>query len=376
LSASGGEAAGALIRISNDREAVVQAVPLAFLQRLVETPGPVGSEGPVQEVFREYLEPYADAFEETTHGSLAAIRNPGGSPRVVVTGHADEIGLIVHHIDDKGFVYFRRLGGVDAATVVSAMVEIHTRKGIVPGVVGRKPIHLQETEDRTKLPKLKTLYIDIGATSKKDAERQVRPGDPVTFRRNFTRLGKDRVSSKAMDNRTGVFCAAEVLRRLGRTKPRACVIALSTVGEEIGGLGASTASYTLQPDVAIAVDVTFTSDQPEVSVADGGDVKIGAGPVITRGPRLNPTVVSLLEKAAKKASVPVQYDITGGYTGTDGDGIYPVRGGVPLGVIGVPNRYMHTPVEVCSLKDLDQISAMLTTFVKDLGPKTAFDPFS
>lgn len=353
----------------------MQASSLEFLTRLVETPGPVGHEGAVQEVFVDYVSSFADEVIETAHGSVAAIRNPGGSPRVIVTGHADEIGLIVHHVHEKGFLFVRGLGGVDPATIVAGRFDVHTRSGVVPAVVGRKPIHLQEGDERIKVQKLAQLYLDIGARSKAEAERMVRPGDPVTYAAGVTRLGKSLVSSKAMDNRTGVFCAAETLRRLGRAKPRACVIALSTVGEEIGGDGAGTSAYELEPDVAIAIDVTFASDQPDISLNDTCDIVLGGGPALGRGPRLNQTVFTLLERAARKVKVSTQVDVLPGRTGTDGDPMYRSRRGVPLAVVGVPCRNMHSPVEVVSLGDLDATAKLLARFVGDLGPKTRFAPF-
>jgi len=353
----------------------VQSSVKAFLEKLLVTPGPVGWEGPVQEVFRAYLEPHADELLMLPHGSVAAIRNPEGSPRVILTGHADEIGLVVHHVDDAGFVFVRNLGGVDPAPVVSAHVEIHTAKGVVPGVVGRKPIHLQDPDDRSKMPKLKDLYVDVGATSKKEAEKRIRPGDPITFRSGVTWLSKDLVSSKAMDNRTGVFCAAEAFRRLGKANPKACVIALSTVAEEIGGDGAATAAHDLEPDAAIAIDVTFATDQPDVSEKDSSEIHLGKGPAVARGPRLNAGVERLLEKAARKKKIPLQYELLEGRTGTDGDPIYRSRGGVPLGIVSVPSRYMHTPVEVVSLSDLDGIADLLAAFARDLTPSTEFEPF-
>ena len=354
----------------------MQASSLQFLTRLVETPGPVGHEGPVQEVFRDYVTPHADEVFELGHGSVAAIRNPKGSPRVIVTGHADEIGLIVHHIDSKGFLFVRGLGGVDPATLVASRFDVHTASGVIPAVAGRKPIHLQENEERTKVSKLSQLYLDIGARSKKEAERKVRPGDPITYATGVTRLGKDLISSKSLDNRAGVFCAAETLRRLGRAKPGACVIALSTVGEEIGGDGAGTSAFELEPDVAIAIDVTFASDQPDISLTDACEITLGGGPTLGRGPRLNQTLLQRLERTAKRAKISVQYDVIQGRTGTDGDPIYRSRRGVPLAVVGLPSRYMHSPVEVVSLSDLDNASKLLSAFVRELTPRARFAPFA
>ncbi len=351
----------------------MQKATLEFLRRLVEAPGPVGAEGAVQEVFRDHVEPVADQIVELAHGSVAAVRNPAGSPRVIVTGHADEIGLIVHHVNDAGYVYVRALGGIDVGVVLGQVVEIHTKKGLVHGVVGRKPVHLQA--ERGKVPKIEEIYVDIGAASRSEAEKRVRAGDPITFRRGLTQLSRDRVSSKAMDNRTGVFCAAEALRRLGSRDPKACVIALSTVGEEIGGDGAATAAFELEPDVAIAIDVTFATDQPDVDAKESSSIALGKGPAVARGPRLNESVVALLERAAGKKKIPLQYEILEGRTGTDGDPIYRSRGGVPLGIVSVPSRYMHSPVEVVSLKDLEQIADLLATFAKGLRPDTPFDPF-
>jgi endoglucanase len=353
----------------------VQPSAIEFLMKLLETPGPAGSEGAVQEVFLKYTKPHAHEITRSPHGSVAAIRNPKGKPRVIVTGHADEIGLIVHHIDDRGFLYVRGIGGVDLVTLPACVVEVHTGKGVVHGVVGRKPIHLQESDERSKVGKMSSVYVDIGAASKRDAERRVRPGDPITYRRGVLRLGKDLVSSKSLDNRAGLFCAGESFRLLARSAPSACVIALSTVGEEIGGDGAFTASFDLAPDVAVAIDVSFASDQPDVSTKETSEVKLGRGPTICRGPRLNASLVRLFEKAARKARVRLQYEVLENRTGTDGDAIYRVRGGVPMAVVGVPCRYMHSPAEIVSLSDLDGAARMIAAFVKALSPRTSFAPF-
>lgn len=354
----------------------MESAAYKFLEALVTTPGPTGSEGPVQNVFVQHLRGYADEIRYLPHGSVAAIRNPKGSPRVILTGHADEVGLAVHHVDDRGFLYVRPLGGFDHMTAVGLTVEVHTAKGTIPGVMGRKPIHLLEPEERTKLGKIQNAYVDIGATSKKDALAKVAIGDSITYRPGITRLGNDFVSSKSLDNRAGVFCAAEALKRLGRAKSPACVIALSTVGEEIGGDGAFTAAFALEPDVAIAIDVTFATDQPDVSTTETCETKLGAGPSISRGPRLNPAVVSLLEATAKKRRIPYQVELLHGRTGTDGDPIYRSRAGVPIGIVGVPSRYMHSPVETVSLKDLDAIANLLSAFCLSLTAGTSFAPFT
>ncbi|MBU1701336.1 MAG: M42 family metallopeptidase [Candidatus Eisenbacteria bacterium] len=353
----------------------MQASSLSFLEKLLESPGPSGSEGPVQSVFEAYVRPYADEIIHSPHGSVAAIRNPKGKPRVILTGHADEIGLIVHHIDKDGFLFFRTIGGIDPVTLPATRVEVHTQKGMILGVIGRRPMHLLQGDERNKVGKIQDLYIDIGASTKSEAEKLVRAGDPVTFRRGLLKLGKQRVTSKALDNRAGVFCAAEAFRLLGRTQPKACVIALSTVGEEIGGDGAFTASFELKPDLAIAVDVTFAIDQPDVTEKDTTNIHLGRGPVIQRGPRINSSISRLLEKAAAQGRIKLQFEVEGGRTGTDGDEIYKTRGGVPLGVVTVPCRYMHTPGEIVSLDDLEAISKLLAAFVKGLGPRTSLSPF-
>ena len=353
----------------------MQASAWKFFRELLETPGPSGYEGPVQAVFEKYVEPYADELRRFRHGSVAAIRNPQGSPRVIVTGHADEIGLIVHHIDDNGFLYVRPIGGIDLVTLPGARVDVHTASGVLPGVIGRKPTHLQESDERRKVGKIKTAYVDIGAADKAAASECVRPGDTITFAPGVTRLGDKLVSSKATDNRTGVFCAAEALRLVSEARPEACVIALSTVCEEIGGEGALTSAYDLEPDVAIVIDVTFATDQPDVSGSDTSELSLGKGPVLARGPRLNETVVDLLGQAAEAAGIEVQYEVVHHRTGTDGDLFYRSRGGVPIAVIGVPCRYMHTPAEVVSVEDLDAIAQLVSRFAFDLREGQSFDPF-
>jgi len=347
---------------------------LDLLKRMLESPSPSGYEQPVQKLWREYTEHFA-AVRTDTHGNVIGTVNPEGSPRLMFAGHCDEIGFMIRYIDDKGFLYFGPIGGFDQGIIPGRRVNIHNAKGIVPGVIGKTPVHLIKADDRKKASEIDDLWIDIGAHDKKDAESLVSIGDPVTYRYDFMELRKNIVVARAFDDRIGSFIVAEALRELaGDTTIKASVHAVSTVQEEIGLRGARTSAFGIEPDVAIATDVTFATDQPGVDAKRVGDVKLGGGPVIARGPNINPHVFDLLVRTAKKLKIPFQIEGIPRASGTDANIIQISRAGVATGIVSIPLRYMHTPVETLDLGDVEKAVKLLAGFARELRPGMTFIP--
>jgi putative aminopeptidase FrvX len=338
---------------------------LNFLKTLVNTPSPVGHETRGQRVWLDYAARFADDTFSDAYGNCVAVLNKGGGPRIMLAAHADEIAMAVNYIDDNGYLYVRRMGGVDAAITKAQRVVIHTRRGPVKGVVGNVAPHLTRQEGEPKPPKIHDLFIDIGAGKRADAEKLVRVGDPITLVDEFDILRGDLAVARAFDNRIGTWSVAEALRQLKESgrKFGAEVCAVSNVQEEVGLLGARQIAYSLKPDIALVVDVTHATDYPTVSKAQHGDVKIGGGPAITHGGCNHPEVVKRLEEVAKAKKIPLQHEAMSSTSGTDTDVIFWTRGGIASALISLPNRYMHSPVELVSLKDLELIPQLLAAFV-------------
>jgi endoglucanase len=341
---------------------------LEFLKTLVNTPSPVGYEVRGQRVWLDYVGRFADDTYWDAYGNCVATLNKGGSPRLMLAGHADEIAMAVNYIDPDGFIYVRKLGGVDPAITKAQRVTIHTRRGPVRGVVGNVAPHLTKQDGETKPPKMHDLFIDLGVSGKKDAKLLVEIGDPITLVDEFEMLRGDLAVARAFDNRIGTWSVAEALRLLktGKVKLEAEVCAVSNVQEEVGLLGARQIAYTLKPDVALVVDVTHATDYPTVNKAQHGNIKIGKGPAITHGGCNHPEVIARIEKIAKAKKIALQHEAMSATSGTDTDVIFWTRGGIPSGLISLPNRYMHSPVELVSLKDLEQIPELLAGFAASL----------
>jgi endoglucanase len=286
----------------------------------------------------------------------------------MLAGHADEIAMAVNYINDEGYIYVRKMGGIDAAITRAQRVLIHTRNGPIKGVVGNVAPHLKKDEDEPKPPKIHDLFIDIGAGDRKEAGKLVQIGDPVTLSDEFDVLRNDLVVARAFDNRVGTFAVAETLRLLKETKSKlqAEVCAVSNVQEEVGLLGVRQIAYSLQPDMALVVDVTHATDYPTVSKTQHGDVKIGRGPTLTRGGCNHPEVLARLEAVAKAKRIPFQREAASSTSGTDTDAIFWTRGGIASALISLPDRYMHSPVELVSLKDLELIPELLAAFAASL----------
>jgi endoglucanase len=347
---------------------------LKFLQTLVNTPSPTGHETRGQRVWLDYAGQFADETFSDAYGNCVAVLNQGASPRIMLSAHADEIAMAVNYIDENGFIYVRKMGGIDAAITKAQRVVIHTRGGAVKGVVGNVAPHLTKQEGDPKPPKIHDLFIDIGAGSRKEAEKLVRVGDPITLTPEFDILRGDLAVARAFDNRIGTFAVAETLRLLKESKVKlnAEICAVSNVQEEVGLLGARQIAYSLKPDIALVVDVTHATDYPTVNKAQHGDIKVGQGPTLTHGGCNHPDVVARLEEVAAKKKIPLQHEAMSGTSGTDTDVIFWTRGGIASALISLPDRYMHSPVEVVSLKDLELIPQLIAAFVQSLKPGEQF----
>ena len=341
---------------------------LNFLKTLVNTPSPTGHETRGQRVWLDYAKKFADETFSDAYGNCVAVLNKGGGPRVMLAAHADEIARAVNYIDDNGFIYVRRMGGVDAAITKAQRIVIHTRNGAEKGVVGNVAPHLTKLDGEPKLPKIHDIFIDIGVSSRKEAEQLIRVGDPITLTDEFDILRGDLAVARAFDNRIGTFAVAEALRLLKESKVKLnCeVCAVSNVQEEVGLLGARQIAYSLHPDIALVVDVTHATDYPTVSKAQHGDTRLGQGPAITHGGCNHPEVVKRLEEVAKKKKIPLQHEAMSASSGTDTDVIFWTRGGIASALISLPNRYMHSPVEVVNLRDLEMIPQLMAAFVQSV----------
>ncbi len=345
-----------------------------FFEKLVEAPSPSGFEQPAQTIYRKFIGQYADEVKTDVHGNVIAIKKGKGELRLMIVGHADEIGLMVNYIDDKGFVRFTPIGGVDVALLPGSRVNIYHDGELVRGVIGRKAIHLLKPEERKEAPKLENLWIDIGATSREEAEKRVGIGDPITFSPGLECLQGDIITSKATDNKAGVFVVAAVMKELSKEELACNLYSVAAVQEEVGLRGAKTSAYGIDPHVGIAIDVTHATDFPGMDKNTLGDIRLGKGPVISVGCNINPAVFSLLKKAGDNAKVPYQIEAAPRGTGTDANAIQVTRAGVAAGLISIPNRYMHTQNEVIHLGDLVGAAKLLAEFVRLINDQTNFIP--
>jgi len=346
-----------------------------FLYELLSTPSPSGFEQSIQRVVRGHMEKYADSVETDLHGNVIVGINTKASRKVMLAGHCDQIGMMVNNISKEGFLFLGALGGIDAGVLHGSHVTIQSESGPVQGVFGRKPIHMQTSDERDRLKlDLDKMWVDIGATSQKDAEKRVKIGDPVTFKLGVTELSSDLICSPGLDDKVGLFIAMEALKLCTKGKLGVALYAVSTVQEEVGLRGARTAAYSIDPEVGIAIDVTFASDNPGNDNPRAVPCKLGAGPCISRGPNVNPVVERMLLASAKKAKIAVQAAPSPKLLGNDANVIQISKRGVAAGSIGIPNRYMHTQVEICHLKDLENSAKLLAKFTKDITAKTDFRP--
>jgi tetrahedral aminopeptidase len=347
-----------------------------FLEAMMQVPSPSGYEGPVREVWKAETDKYADRVTVDLHGNAIAALNEKGRPRLMLAGHMDELGFQIAHIADDGYLYFHTIGGFDLDTIPGRKVRIHTSGGPVLGVIGKKPVHLMSGDDRKKEPKVHEMWIDIGAKDGKAARKVVDIGDPVTYDANFEILRGSLAVSRGFDDKVGAYVAAEVLRKIKQAgrRLRAALYAVATVQEEIGLRGARTSAYGIDPLVGIAIDVTNATDHPDVDKRHAGEVEVGKGPVIARGANINPVLFRMLVELAERNEIPHQIKAAPGGTGTDANAIQLSRAGVATALISIPQRYMHTPVEVLSLDDLDYAVDLLAALALAVDEKTRFIP--
>jgi endoglucanase len=354
---------------------MLPAKSLEFLSRLLTASGPSGFEEESAAVYRDYLGGFADRVYTDVTGNTVGILNEKAPFKVMLAGHYDEIGYQVVYISEEGLLYFRNVGGIDKLVVPGTEVDVLAAKGRIPGVIGKKPIHLTKVKDRDTALELKDMWIDIGAENRKDAARLVTVGDPVAMRSNYAPLGKHRIVSKGLDDKAGAFVVAEVLRELSKRKPQVAVYAVGTVQEELGLRGATTSAFGIAPDVGFAVDVTFTTDIPDVAKKEIGDIALGKGAVLSRNADNNPVLGRRLRDVAKKRRIPIQEEAGHRASGgTDTAVIQLTRGGVATGLVSIPNRYMHSAVEVCDLRDIEAAVKLLVETILTLRPGDRFIP--
>ncbi|SHI61141.1 endoglucanase [Roseomonas rosea] len=350
---------------------------LAFLEALIEAPSPSGFEHEVARLYRDYVREHVDDITTDVHGNVSAILHPGAEMRIMLAGHMDEIGFIIHHISEEGLLHFSTIGGHDSAIPAGQTVWVHGRRRI-PGAIGRKAIHLLGPEEIKAKPKISEMWIDIGATTHAEAVEVVALGDVATFQHGFQPLLGDRAVARAFDNKAGLFIVAEALRLLrqeGGLSPGVGVYGLGTVQEEIGSRGAQTSATGIGPRTGIAVDMEHAIDYPGVSPAQYGRLDTGKGPSILRGANTNPVVFDLLRRAAEEDGIPYQIRVAPGSTPTDANAMQINGPGMATALVGIPLRYMHTPCEVLSLTDLENAARLLAAYCRRVTPETDFTPW-
>lgn len=345
-----------------------------FLKDLLSTPGTSGFEQDVQKVVRAFAKEFAAQVDTDVHGNVIAAVNPDGKKRILLDAHCDQIGLIVRHIDDSGFLRVSAVGGWDMQILLGQKVAVHTAGGPIPGVIARKPIHLLAENERRTVPKIQDLWIDIGSADNAESAEIVRVGDSVTMEASLRELRNGRLSGVAMDDRTGVWVVMTALKQVAAANPDAAVFAVSSVQEEIGLRGAQTSAYNVNPDVAIAVDVTHATDCPGIDKNQFGDVKLGGGPVVVRGANANPRVFDLLAATAEDNEIPIQLNALARAASNDGAAIQVARGGCATGLVTIPNRYMHSPVEVVDEADLVHAAKLISQFCLRINDDTNLIP--
>ena len=348
---------------------------LNFLERLMNCSGPSGFEMETAQVYRDYLAGFSHRVYTDVIGNTIAILNEQAEFKVMLAGHYDEIGFQVVYVSDEGLLYFRACGGIDKLNVPGTEVEVLTATGRIPGVIGKKPIHLLKTEEREKAVDLDKMWIDIGAETKEEAEKLVSVGDPVAVKSNFRYLGVNRIMSKGMDDKIGAFVVAETMRELSARQLDVGVYCVGTVQEELGLRGATAGAFAVNPNVGIAVDVGFATDLPDIEKKILGDIKLGKGPELSRNADNNPVLLRRMLDLAALHNIPFQ--MTPGHRasgGTDTAAIQLTRGGVATALVSVPNRYMHSPVEICDLRDVEGAVRLITETVAALKSGDRFVP--
>ncbi|HVU16448.1 MAG TPA: M42 family metallopeptidase [Candidatus Didemnitutus sp.] len=345
-----------------------------FLTDLLRAKSPSGAEGQAQAVFDEHVKPHADSYARDALGNRLASLNARGGPTVMFAGHFDELGLIITYVNKDGFIYFDTIGGHDRIMIPGRRVIIQTAHGPVKGVTGKRAIHLMDDADRKKVPEIHEIWIDIGAKSKAEALRRVAIGDVATYDHEFEFLHGSIGTARAFDNKVGAYVVGETLIRLARakTKLHGRIVSVATAQEEIGVRGATTSAFAVDPQVALAVDVGHATDHPDTDPRKYGETKMGDGPILCRGPNINPKVFDRLVTCAKKAKIPHQFDADSRPTGTDARAIQMARGGVACGLVSIPLRYMHTPSEVVDLQDVENTVRLFVEFARSIAKDDDF----
>ena len=348
---------------------------LKFLERFMNCASPSGYEVEAAKCFREYLTPFCDEVRGDVMGNSIAVLNPGAKFRVMLAGHYDEIGFQIIYISEEGLLYFRPNGGIDKLNVPASEVDIITPKGRVPGVIGKKPIHLLKPAERDQAVELADMWIDIGASSREEAEKVVSIGDYVAARANFRMLNKTRFVSKGTDDKIGAFVVAETMRELSKRNLKVGVYGVGTVQEEVGLRGAHASAFGIDPEVGFGIDVGFATDLPDVPKKRWGDASLGGGPLLNRSCDNNPVLGELLRKAAKKHKIAYQESAAHRATGgTDTACIQLTRAGVATALLSIPNRYMHSMVEMCDLRDAEAAVGILTETIAAMTGRECFIP--
>jgi len=341
---------------------------------LVTVGSPSGFEQSAQELYRNFMKPITDEIITDVNGNVICVKKGNGKRRIMIAGHADEVGMMVNYIDDNGYIYVKSIGGLDVPMLPGLRVSIWHKGTPVRAIIGRKPIHMMRDGGGDNKPVISDLWLDMGAKNKAEAMKKVSIGDPITYVPNYEELNSDLVVTKGTDNKAGVFITAMTAWLLKNKQLPINLYCVSTVCEEISMRGAATSADTVNPDIAVVIDVTFTSDVPEVDKRVYGDVSLGGGPVLAIGGPIHPKLRSLIEEVAKKNKVSLQYETTPSRTGTDADAIHHARGGVATILLSVPNRYMHSPNEIISLKDLEATASLIAAFIMELNDKIDLIP--
>lgn len=339
-----------------------------FLAALLAARSPSGAETEAQAVFDTYVRPAADHYTGDALGNRIATLNTKGDPVLLLAGHIDELGLQVNYVNKDGFIYFNTIGGHDRVMIPGRRVIISTRNGPVLGVTGKRAIHLMDDADRKKVPEIHEMWIDIGAKTKAEALARVRIGDVATYQPGFEFLHGSVGVARAFDDKVGAYVVGEVLRRLSSAKKTfaARIVSVATAQEEIGTRGATTAGYAVNPDLAIAVDVGHATDHPDCDQRKYGETKLGGGPIICRGPNINPFIYERLVACAEKLGIAHQFEADPRPTGTDARALQMSRHGVATGLVSIPLRYMHTPSELVDLADVELTVQLLVAFTRSL----------
>ena len=345
----------------------------AFLKKMLSIPGPSGDEMQAGRLWRQEAESFADKVYADVRGNSIAVLE-GGTPRVLLAGHIDEIGIMISHIDDDGYLWFHPIGGWDAQVLVGQRIRLVGKQGELVGVIGKKPLHLLEDEESKKASRIKELWIDIGVASKQEAEELVRVGTIGVVDAQVLEFPNRRMVSRAIDDRIGAFTVLEALRLLSQERPLATVAAVATCQEEIGAAGAKVSAYSFDPQAAIVVDVTHCTDYPDSNKRQGGDIRLGGGPILARGSANSPVVHETLIAIAEEHKIPYNLEIAPRRTFTDADAIHLSRGGVATACVSIPNRYLHSPNEMIELRDVDSAAQLIACFVRSLTADMDFIP--